>query len=529
MAGGKIVVATVLASALLLAAASLAQDGALSDAERRGREIYFTGVSPSGQPIIAYFGAARNALPAEALTCGNCHGHDGRGRPEGGMLPPNITWRYLTKSYGHEHANGTRHAPFTEAGIKHFLRTGVYPGGSRGDPAMPTFDLSDRDIDDLLAFLKRLGELRDAGLGDASIKIGTLIPRQGRLSATGAVITALLTAYFSDLNAAGGIYGRKIELVTHALDLRPGPGSLATLKDWLAEEQPFALVGTFTPTLDTDIQSAAAAQGVPVIGPVTLYPRDTFSLRHSTFYLLAGISQQVQALLQYADKHLQLSKPRVAIFYPENPALAETVNNAKRMCQAKHWPMLREITFPAGAFDAASIARELRLADIDIVISLGIEHELHAFLRSALNGGWSPYVLAPGILSGGIVVTAPAGWEKRLYLAYPTLPQDRKHWALNELAALMKTHRIDSSQHTMVIVAAYSSAKVLVEAMRRAGRNLGRRELIAVLEKFYRFETGLTPPITFSRNRRIGAKGAYVFGLIRQQSLPESVRWIELD
>ncbi len=56
--------------------------------EMRGEQIYTTGTSESGGEITALFGAAGTAIPAQAAPCANCHGMDGRGRPEGGSAPP---------------------------------------------------------------------------------------------------------------------------------------------------------------------------------------------------------------------------------------------------------------------------------------------------------------------------------------------------------------------------------------------------------------------------------------------------------
>ena len=72
---------------------------------------------------------------------------------------------------------------------------------------------------------------------------------------------------------------------------------------------------------------------------------------------------------------------------------------------------------------------------------------------------------------------------------------------------------------------------MLSEALRRAGRDLGRRELTAKLEVFYQFETGLTPPLTFTANRRVGARGAYILGAesLAEGRLPEEVAWVEVD
>ena len=50
------------------------------------------------------------------------------------------------------------------------------------------------------------------------------------------------------------------------------------------------------------------------------------------------------------------------------------------------------------------------------------------------------------------------------------------------------------------------------------------------LEKLYQFETGLTPPLTYTANRRIGARGAYILGpeTLEDGRLPETVEWTDL-
>jgi hypothetical protein len=58
---------------------------------------------------------------------------------------------------------------------------------------------------------------------------------------------------------------------------------------------------------------------------------------------------------------------------------------------------------------------------------------------------------------------------------------------------------------------------VLVEGLRRAGKELTREKLVAALEGFYEYQVGLLPPLTFHANRRIGALGAHVVSVDLQR------------
>ena len=85
----------------------------LTDQEKRGKFIYLRGGSPSGREITCYIGDGATEVPAAAMLCANCHGFDGRGNPEGGVVPSDITWEALTKYYGVTHSSGRKHPAYT--------------------------------------------------------------------------------------------------------------------------------------------------------------------------------------------------------------------------------------------------------------------------------------------------------------------------------------------------------------------------------------------------------------------------------
>src|SRR4051812_40053484 len=188
---------------ILLAASVLAPGP-----EERGKEIYLRGTSRSARQITASLGEDAAGLPGAALTCAGCHGQDGRGKPEGGIEPPDITWASLTRSYGHRHAGGREHPAFTARSVGRAIVMGIDPAGNRLGVAMPKYSMTAQDLTDLVAYLKILGKETDRGLGEQAIRIGAIVPGGSQ----GAEMEALLTAYFGDLNARAGIHGRRIDL-----------------------------------------------------------------------------------------------------------------------------------------------------------------------------------------------------------------------------------------------------------------------------------------------------------------------------
>jgi len=97
-------------------------------------------------------------------------------------------------------------------------------------------------------------------------------------------------------------------------------------------------------------------------------------------------------------------------------------------------------------------------------------------------------------------------------LAYPTIPADQKPDALREYADLFRDPGLARGHQTLQ-VPAYSSAVLLVEALKQTGRELTRQKLVATLEAIQHFETGLVPAVSFNAKRRVGALGGYIVGL----------------
>jgi hypothetical protein len=71
---------------------------------------------------------------------------------------------------------------------------------------------------------------------------------------------------------------------------------------------------------------------------------------------------------------------------------------------------------------------------------------------------------------------------------------------------------------------------VLVESLKRAGKDLSREKLIQTLEGLYEYQTGLTPALTYGPNRRVGARGAHVITInLKDKQLVPVDGWIGLD
>ncbi len=480
-----------LLAGLLLAGSAAAVE--LTAQEAAGRRLYREGVGSSGQSVAARVGVQSLLVPAAAVACANCHGVDGKGRPEGGLRPPEITWRELGKPYGHRHDGGREHPAFTAETFHRTLNEGVDPAGQRLNPAMPRFALSRADSAALVAYLQRIEEDRDPGLADGRLRLGTVLPVSGPLAESGRLVEQVLRAALAQANAGGGVHGRQLELVV----IDAGGGQ--PLAERLAAADVFALLGPLVPGGSDELFALAERTGLPVVGPLA----STSDGRRYTFRLQGGELEQGRALAEFAGRRLGLSDPPVVVLAAErDAALAVAVQGQL----ARHgWRQVRQQVSPA-AWDAA-VADWQRLG-VRVLFFFGSPGEFAALQQSAAVAGWPGIVLAPAARAGSAALAGTGP----LYLAVPALPGDGTPGGHQAFAELRRAQALPERQPALQ-AAAYAAATVLLEGLKRAGRVASRERLVDALENLHGFETGVTPAVGFGPGRRVGIMGAHVLSV----------------
>lgn len=480
-----------------------------------GRRLFHEGVNAQGEPVRALLSIAAAPLMGQAVACGNCHGADGRGRPEGGVLPPDITWEELTKPYGHQHANGRRHGPFNERSFARALSEGIDPAGGQIDSAMPRYSLSTTEVAALVAYLKQLARERDPGVAEATVRIATLLPDSGPAAATGAAIRALLRAYVGDLNERGGVHGRRLELVT--------VNSLQQAAQRFKEAPVFALVSPYAVGSESTLVQFAAERRLGVIGPFTMTAVPEASLQ--TFFLFPGEAELARVLVEFAARSSDLKTQRWAVFAPDREhatALAVQQECEQRGCGGF------EVLPASAATNPGSVAR-LMHAGVQGIVFAGAEGQLAALIASADRLGWHPAIYTP---TAGVVkamLGAPRGFGGKLFAAYPMRADQPSTGANARAFDALRRSRALGEQHLTAQRFAYAAMAIVEEGLRQAGRDLSRERFAQAVERLHRFDAGPLPPMSFGPGRRIGALGGYVVAVEPQRGFVPVSDWIALE
>lgn len=466
------------AAAVSLAIA-LAASGALTPQQERGKHLYLTGESTAKRPVTALLGADAVEVAASVVPCANCHGRDGRGRAEGGVRPPSLQWDVLTRVL----TTDDRSRPaYTRSQVKRAITMGLDSGAKPLESTMPRYRMALEDIEDLLSYLEVLAADRDPGLSDDAIRIGAVLPAGAEEQRA---VRTTLEKYFERVNRDGGIFGRRIDprFTSTAGTAEQRATALAT---FIESEQPFAIGAAWLSGADLAMSAIAERERVPTIAA---FSADAPPDDRVVFRLLAGTHEQSLALIAAAKAD---ANARITVIAGDAAStMAASIRDA--LTAAKYARVEIATAMPAGA---------------EIVLFIGAPSGLRTVLEQAAAAPVPPHVLIPAAHSSGDVVSAPAVLDGRILVALPSSPDDVTEEGAAELRALDVP-----ATHGTSCRLALASAKLTIDAIRRAGRDLDRDTLVSTLETFYDAPTNLTPPITWSASQHTGTRKVRILAI----------------
>jgi branched-chain amino acid transport system substrate-binding protein len=153
--------------------------------------------------------------------------------------------------------------------------------------------------------------VRAAAPAGEPVKIGFFMSLTGRDASFGEAASRGARLAIDDLNAAGGILGRPVELVVE--DNRSLPGESATaVKKLLGRDKVVALVGECASSRTLEAAPLAQAAGVPLVTPASTNPRVT-AVGDCVFRVCFADPFQGAVLATYAWKNLGLRRAALLV------------------------------------------------------------------------------------------------------------------------------------------------------------------------------------------------------------------------
>ena len=320
------------------------------------------------------------------------------------------------------------------------------------------------------------------GVTQTEIKIGHTNPYSGPASAYGTIGKAI-TAYFKKINDEGGINGRKINFITYDDGYSP-PKTVEMVRRLVEQDQVAFVFNTLGTPTNSAIHKYMNQQKVPHLfvatgatkwGDPKNYP---WTMGWQPTYQAEG-----KIYAQYILKNIPNAK--VGILYQNDDYGKDYLKGfedafgdaAKKIIVSKQ---SYEVTDPT--VDSQIV--NLKNSGANVFFNITIPKFAVQAIKKAHDIGWKPTHFLNNVSSSVDVVIKPAGIDASkglitcLYLKDPTDPQWDKDAAMQEWRAWMTKYYPDGNQKDGFNVYGYSVAQTVVAALKQAGSDLSRANIM---------------------------------------------------
>jgi branched-chain amino acid transport system substrate-binding protein len=336
------------------------------------------------------------------------------------------------------------------------------------------------------------------GVTDTTILIGRSAGLTGSLAARIKPATEAMEAYFAQVNAAGGINGRRIRLVTLD-DVNDAKRAAENTRKLVDEERVFVMfANSGTPQTVAAIK-VLGERGVPLIG--TSSGADSVQVHNPlVFHYKASYGQELRRIAQHLKT---IGITRVALVHSPDPTCLEGRNVAAQVLAAEG---IRPVALVSTEReDAAKFIASLATgtAPPQAIILTALAAPGASFFKQLQASPVRPQVFTWSI-AGVEAIHKEVGERIRglvVSQVFPS-PQSQTSRLAVEYRALMAAAKLEDGGYPGL--EGHVAARILVEGLRRAGRDLTRGGLMQALRSIRGWDLDNGDLVTYGTNDHLG-------------------------
>jgi branched-chain amino acid transport system substrate-binding protein len=324
------------------------------------------------------------------------------------------------------------------------------------------------------------------GITDDSILIGSCAALDGPAHFLGKETVMGAQTYLHSINEEGGVFGRKIELL--AFDDGYDPDRAPGCFQRLAKEGVFALgflVGT--PTAKVYV-SLAQDQKIPVVG---LFTGAQMLYEPPKHYVINVRASYYDETRQQVDKLWDANIRKIGVIYQDD-AFGKTVLDGVKLALQKHNAAPVGLgTFARNTVDVQDGMKAVMAARPQAVVVVGPYGPVAAIVKSAHAAGWRPQFLTVSFVGTEAFIKEAGPDAEGTIITQVVPPYDRIDYSTVELYRKYLSKYYPDTRPSFVSLEGFVDAMVLVEGLKRAGRDVTRENFITAIESIHSMNIGM--------------------------------------
>jgi len=346
------------------------------------------------------------------------------------------------------------------------------------------------------------------GVSPNEIVIGSSLALGGHASFLGTQYLHGAMCLIDQTNSEGGIHHRKIKVISYDDEYDP-PRCVANTKRLILNDEVFCLfcyVGTPTTIKIIDI---VEENKIPLLGLFTGADKLRFPFRHYIFNVRSSYYQETNAVVRYFVEEKGLR--RIGVFYQYDDYGFDGLKGTQIALQRYNLSPVATGSFIRGTLDVEEALRKIQASGAQAIIMIGTYSPCAKFIKEARARGYDPLFHNVSFVGADRLVQelGDAGEGVLITQVVPP-PTERILLPACEQYTRLLAQYYPQDKPNFVSFEGFINARVLIEALRRAGRDITREGFIRALESIREHYVGIGAVISFGPRDHQGIDDVYL-------------------
>ncbi len=355
------------------------------------------------------------------------------------------------------------------------------------------------------------------GITGGHILLGSSMALKGHAGYLGTQTLRGALSYIEYINGLGGIHGRKIEIIAYD-DAYDPPRCLLNTQKLIVEDSVFALfcyVGT--PTTVKVLPMIEEAK-IPLLGMFTGANALRSPFKRYLINIRASYYQETRAAVRHLIDDLGLS--RIAVFYQYDAYGFDGLTGTEIALKEFGNAPVGRGSYIRGTMDVEEGLSKIASSGAEAVVMIGTYDPCAKFIKIAGEQGFNPVFHNVSFVGADELARRIGKDDNSVVIMSQVVPPPENPEAgtqpevAREYSKLLK-RLYPEDKPNFVGFEGYINARVLVEGLKRTGKDLSRERFIDVIESIRDYSLGPEMTVSFSTEDHQGMERVYFTRLVK--------------